>query len=72
MVHAMYRYLDYEDVPAVLLDTEKGIRGILLVKNKWKPLSLADVARQGYVIPEKKWRELFKRQLKDAPEIPKY
>jgi hypothetical protein len=69
----MYRYLDYEDVPAVLLKTEKGgVRGIKLVNNKWKFLSLADVARQGYVLPEKNWRKLFEKELKDAPEIPKY
>lgn len=69
----MYKYLDYEDVPAVLLDTEKGgLRAIKLVKNKWQTLSLGDVARQGYVVPEKQWHEQFKTELKDAPKIPKY
>lgn len=68
----MYKFLDYSDKPAVLLDTEKGgLRGILLVNSKWRDLDLGEIAKQGYVIPELQWRTLFERELKDAPKIPK-
>lgn len=66
----MYKYMDYEGIPAVIIDTTKRFRAVKLVKSKWQPLSMADAGTKGFVIDEPNWRKQFKTVLKNAPSIP--
>lgn len=67
----MYKYLDYHDIPAVLImDDSVYVAAWKLVGSEWKEMPLGDALFKGYVYTEADWRESFNKELKDAPPIP--
>ena len=67
----MYKYLDYHEIPAVLIKKDSSyLAAWKLVGSEWRELPLAEALFKGYVYTEADWREYFKKELKDAPPIP--